>query len=75
MMVNNPVALNHLSKYNKYQSSMYLIELLAKKECSVPFVSQYTFMGTMVSHTQLSLTFSDIVMFGDTRTINGVSSY
>ena len=30
------------SEYNKYQFSTFLLELLAKKVCSVSFVSQYT---------------------------------
>ena len=43
MTANNTVALTHLFEYNKYQISMFLLELLAKKVCSVSFVSQYTF--------------------------------
>ena len=41
MVANNTVALNQLFECNKYQISMFLIELLAKKACSVSFVSQY----------------------------------
>ena len=41
MTANNTIALIHLFEYNKYQISMFLLELLAKKVCSFSFVSQY----------------------------------
>ena len=41
MVANNTVALNHLFEYNKYQSSMFLIEMIAKEVCSFSFGSQY----------------------------------
>ena len=37
------VVIIHLFDYNKYQMSMFLLEPLAKKICSVTFVSQYIF--------------------------------
>ena len=42
VVANNTVALNHLFEYNKYQNSIFLLELLAKKMCSNSFVSQYS---------------------------------
>ena len=46
LLANNIVAITHLFEfnqyqYNKYQLSTFLLEPLAKKVCSVSFVSQY----------------------------------
>ena len=42
LLANNIVAIIHLFQYNKYQLSTFLLEPLAKKVCSVSFVSQYS---------------------------------
>ena len=41
LLANNIVAIIHLFQYNKYPISTFLLEPLAKKVCSVSFVSQY----------------------------------
>ena len=41
LLSNNFVAIIHILEYNKYQIYTFLLEPLAKKVCSVSFVSQY----------------------------------
>ena len=41
LLANNFVAIIQLFEYNKYQFYTFLLEPLAKKVCSVSFVSQY----------------------------------
>ena len=41
LLANNIVVIINLFQYNKYQISTFLLEPLAKKVCSVSFVSQY----------------------------------
>ena len=41
LLADTIVAIIHLLKYNKYPISIFLLEPLAKKGCSVSFVSQY----------------------------------
>ena len=41
LLANNFVAIIQLFEYNKYQFYTFLLEQLAKKVCSVSFVSQF----------------------------------
>ena len=45
LLTNNIVAIIDLFEYKKYTISTFLLEPLAKKVCSVSFVSQYIMQG------------------------------
>ena len=42
LLANNFVAIIHLCEYNKYRFYTFMLKALAKKVCSVSFVSQYS---------------------------------